>query len=142
MAVSLVVVWLIFDLVPGHELTAWMLLAPTLIGGIGNGLFLAPNIQFIIASVDAKDAGAGSGVINTMQRVGTAVGVAVIGTILFGTLSISGTPPTPTDVADAFGNSAAWAMAMSALLTVVAFGLVFTLPRKTAGLYDVPVVTE
>jgi MFS family permease len=142
MAVSLVVVWLIFDVVPGHELTAWMLLAPTLIGGIGNGLFLAPNIQFIIASVDAKDAGAGSGVINTMQRVGTAVGVAVIGTILFGTLSISGTPPTPTDVADAFGNSAAWAMAMSALLTVVAFGLVFTLPRKTAGLYDVPVVTE
>jgi hypothetical protein len=33
-------------------------------------------------------------------------------------------------------------MAMSALLTVVAFGLVFALPRKTAGLYDVPVVTE
>jgi EmrB/QacA subfamily drug resistance transporter len=142
MAVSLVVVWIIFDVVPGHELNAWMLLAPTLIGGIGNGLFLAPNIQFIIASVDPKDAGAGSGVINTMQRVGTAVGVAVIGTILFGTLSISGTPPTPTDVADAFGNSAAWSMAMSALLTVVAFGLVFTLPRKTAGLYDVPVVTE
>ena len=142
MSVGLVIVWIIFDTVPGHELTVWMLIAPCLLSGIGNGLFLAPNIQFIIASVDRKDAGAGSGVINTMQRVGTAVGVAVIGTILFGTLSITGKPPTPIDVADAFGNSAAWAMAMSALLTVVAFGLVFALPRKTAGLYDVPVVTE
>jgi EmrB/QacA subfamily drug resistance transporter len=138
MAIGLIALWAIFDMVPGSELTIWMLVAPSLISGIGNGLFLAPNIQFIIASVDRKDAGAGSGVINTMQRVGTAVGVAVIGTILFGTLSISGQPPTPTDVADAFGHSAALAMGMSALLTVVAFGLVFTLPRKTAGLYDAP----
>jgi EmrB/QacA subfamily drug resistance transporter len=143
MSVGLITVWLIFSNVAGADLTIWMLVAPLFVSGVGNGFFLAPNIQFIVASVDRSDAGAASGVVNTMQRVGTAIGVAVIGSILFGSLSITGKPPTPADIANAFGHSASLAMGMSALLTVIAFALVFTLPRKTAPLNGAaPVIAE
>jgi hypothetical protein len=45
----------------------------------GSGLFIAPNTQFIIATVDRQEAGAASGVIATMQRIGAAIGIAIIG---------------------------------------------------------------
>jgi EmrB/QacA subfamily drug resistance transporter len=131
-AVSLGTTWALLAFMPSSDLNTWILAGPLLIGGIGNGFFLAPNIQFIIASVDGRDAGAGSGVVNTMQRLGTAIGIAIIGSILFGSLNVTGVPPTAMDVANAFGYSASLAMGMSAILAFVAFGLVFALPRKVA----------
>ena len=82
--VSLVALWIILLNVKGPDLTNWMLLAPLFFAGLGNGLFIAPNAQFIVATVDGTEAGAASGVISTMQRVGSAIGIAVIGSVLFG----------------------------------------------------------
>jgi len=67
---------------------AGKLLAPLLVGGVDSGLFIAPNTDFIVATVDRSDAGVASGVIGTMQRVGSAIGIAVIGTVLFGSVQI------------------------------------------------------
>ncbi|MBN9606547.1 MAG: MFS transporter [Actinomycetales bacterium] len=128
-AASLIAIWLILALVPTTELTNWDLLAPLALGGLGSGLFIAPNAQFIVATVDRADAGAASGVIGTVQRVGAAVGIAIIGSILFGTLDVPAAP-TPTDLANAFGTSASWALLTSACFAVVAFALVFALPRR------------
>jgi hypothetical protein len=75
--------------------------------------------------VERADAGAASGVIGTMQRIGSATGIAIIGTVLFGTLHVV---PGPDAVALAFGHSARLAMAVSAALSIAAFGLVFALP--------------
>ena len=61
--------------------------------GIGSGLFIAPNAQFIVATVNRSEAGAASGVICVMQRVGSAIGIAVIGSVLFGTLHITSKRP-------------------------------------------------
>ena len=127
-AAGLVSVWLVLRIVPAADLTHWLLLAPLLVAGIGSGLFIAPNAQFIVATVDRSEAGAASGVISVMQRVGSAVGIAVIGSVLFGTLHI--TSRDPGQVADAFADSAAHAMAVSAALAVVSFVLVFVLPRE------------
>jgi hypothetical protein len=52
----------------------------------------------------------------------------VIGSVLFGTLTVTG--HTPEAVADAFAASAAAALAVSAGLSVVAFLLVFVLPKR------------
>ena len=101
---------------------------PLFIAGVGNGCFIAPNAQFIVATVDRSEAGAASGVISVMQRVGSAIGIAIIGSVLFGTLNITGN--TPEAVADAFATSAASALAVSAGLSVVAFLLVFALPKR------------
>lgn len=135
--VGLVWVWLVLRIEPAADLVNWDLLAPLLIAGIGSGLFIAPNVQFIVATVDRSEAGSASGVISVMQRVGSAIGIAVIGSVLFGTLHITG----PADVQQAFVDAAAHAMAVSAALSIVAFALVFVLPRKVNA-YGGPPPTE
>jgi EmrB/QacA subfamily drug resistance transporter len=124
-AAGITVVWLIFALRAPTDYSGWELLVPLLVAGVGSGLFIAPNADFIVATVERRDAGAASGVIGTMQRVGSAIGIAVIGTVLFGTLHVVGGPDA---VAVAFGHSATMAMGVSAALSVVAFGLAFALP--------------
>ena len=132
-ALGLIGVWLVLLLVPSPDLTGWELLGPLLVAGVGSGLFIAPNVQFIVATVDPAEAGAASGVIATMQRIGAAIGIAVIGSVFFGNLKFpTGRRPSATDIADAFGTSAAAALLVSAAFAVAAFLLVFTLP-KTAG---------
>jgi EmrB/QacA subfamily drug resistance transporter len=133
-ALGLTSLWLVLSLAsPGH-LTNWDLLVPLLVAGTGSGLFIAPNAQFIIATVDRQEAGAASGVIATMQRVGSAIGIAVIGSVFFGTLSIPGKGrPTARDLAVAFTHSASSALAVSAAFSVVAFLLVFVLPKRAGA---------
>jgi EmrB/QacA subfamily drug resistance transporter len=125
-AVGITAVWLVLALCPPTEYNGWQLLAPLFVAGIGSGLFIAPNASFIVATVERADAGAASGVIGTMQRIGSAIGIAVIGTVLFGTLHVV---PGRDALATAFGHSATLAMGISAVLSVAAFGLVFALPR-------------
>ena len=130
-AVGLSALWLVLMLTTPGDLTSWDLLVPLLVAGIGSGLFIAPNAQFIIATVDHQEAGAASGVIATMQRLGAAIGIAIIGSVFFGTLSIpTRGRPTPADLAAAFTHSATCALAVSATFAVISFLLVFTLPKR------------
>jgi Na+/melibiose symporter-like transporter len=131
---GLVALWLLLVALPALDLTHWHLLLPLLVAGFGNGLFIAPNAQFIVATVDPQEAGAASGVIGTMQRLGSAVGIAVIGSVLFGTLDIAG--PGPAALASAFGHSAALSLGVSAAFSGLAFALVFTLPRRVNRGWD------
>ena len=125
--VGLVWLWLILRYSDPASLTHWDLLLPLFIAGLGNGAFIAPNAQFIIATVDRSEAGAASGVVSTMQRIGSAVGIAVIGSVLFGSLTITG----PDTVASGFTDAAASAMAVSAAFSLAALLLVFALPKRT-----------
>ena len=130
-AAGLTSLWLVLMLTTPGDLTSWDLLVPLLVAGTGSGLFIAPNAQFIIATVDRQEAGAASGVIATMQRVGSAIGIAIIGSVLFGTLSLpTRGRPTPEDLATAFTHSATCALAVSAAFAVISFFLVFTLPKR------------
>jgi EmrB/QacA subfamily drug resistance transporter len=132
-AIGLVALWLVLRLVSPGELTSWDLLLPLLVAGTGSGLFIAPNAQFIIATVDRQEAGAASGVIATMQRLGSAIGIAIIGSVFFGTLVIpTRGRPTPAELATAFTHSATCALAVSAAFAVVSFLLVFALPKRVA----------
>jgi EmrB/QacA subfamily drug resistance transporter len=126
-AVGITAVWLLLAVTPPAGYSGWQLVAPLSIAGVGSGLFIAPNVDFIVATVDREDAGAASGVIGTAQRVGSAIGIAIIGTVLFGTLRFSA---GPNAAALAFGHSATLAMAASAGLSVAAFALVFALPKR------------
>jgi len=130
-AVGLIALWLVLMLVSPGDLTNWDLLLPLLVAGTGSGMFIAPNAQFIIATVDRQEAGAASGVIGTMQRLGAAIGIAIIGSVFFGTLSFpTRGRPTPADLATAFTHSATCALAVSAAFAVVSFLLVFALPKR------------
>ncbi|HEY6377771.1 MAG TPA: MFS transporter [Candidatus Dormibacteraeota bacterium] len=74
----------------GTALTGLELAAPLLVCGIGLGFVVAPILNIILAGIAGRDAGAASGVLTTVQQVGAAVGIAIVGVIFFGLLSSRG----------------------------------------------------
>ncbi len=95
----------------GIDVTGWTLLPSLLLGGIGSGLVIAPNVDIVLAGVPWQDAGAASGVLNTAQRLGNAFGVAIVGVALFGSLATyageaatDAAPQLRTDLTAAFGS--------------------------------------
>jgi EmrB/QacA subfamily drug resistance transporter len=65
---------------------SWQLLPALLVCGLGLGSVVAPLVTVVLAGIRGQDAGAASGVLSTVQQVGGAVGVALIGVIFFGLL--------------------------------------------------------
>ncbi|MFM6963931.1 MAG: MFS transporter [Micrococcales bacterium] len=129
MVVGLGGIWIVMNNVAIADLNNWMFLPFLLIAGAGNGCFLAPNVQFIVATVENSEAGAASGVVQTMQRMGTAIGVAVVGSIIFSAIhkdQIHG----PADVAKQFSTGATGGMLMAVIMVAAALLLVFALPRR------------
>jgi EmrB/QacA subfamily drug resistance transporter len=105
----------------------WYLIGPLLLAGVGTGMTIAPNQDFVLATVPRREAGTAAGILGTSQRVGTAVGIAVIGTVLFGSLKFT---PGPHAVASAFSHSAQLALLANLGFMVVALVLVLALPRE------------
>ncbi|OJX70213.1 MAG: MFS transporter [Micrococcales bacterium 73-13] len=136
-----IALWLVVLLVDPAVMTNWILLAPLFVAGFGSGCFIAPNLQFIVATVDRQEAGAAQGVVNTVQRVGSAAGIAIVGAIFFGTLDTGpvaqagpkGPDAVQAALAEAFTTSAHWALLASAIAAVAAFCLVWTLPRRVGA---------
>jgi EmrB/QacA subfamily drug resistance transporter len=113
--------------VTGPAVSGWDLVGPLLLAGIGTGMTIAPNQDFVLATVPRRDAGTAAGVLGTSQRVGTAVGIAVIGTVLFGSLKFV---PGPNALASAFTHSAQLALLANLGFMIVALILVLALPRQ------------
>lgn len=78
-ALVLLVLWL-----SGTHPGFWALTGPLLLAGLGNGLVIAPNQDFVLSDVPRAQAGTAGGALITAQRLGAAIGIAVIGTALFG----------------------------------------------------------
>jgi EmrB/QacA subfamily drug resistance transporter len=74
----------------GSDVSAWTLALPELAAGIGMGTMLAPLFSFVLAGVDDHEVGSASGVLNAMQQLGGAAGIALIGTLLFSVAATSG----------------------------------------------------
>ena len=69
------------------EGTPWWLLVPTLaVYGFGVGLSSAQLGNVALADVPARASGQASGIQTTSQQIGSALGIAVLGTVLFTTL--------------------------------------------------------
>jgi len=65
---------------------SWQLIPGLLLVGIGMGFVFGSLFAAVLNGVDARHAGSASGVLNAVQQVGGAIGVAVIGVIFFGQL--------------------------------------------------------
>ena len=63
--------------------STWDILPGLVIAGLGMGLIVAPLFDIIIAAVQDRELGSASGVLNAVQQLAGAVGVAVLGTIFF-----------------------------------------------------------
>jgi EmrB/QacA subfamily drug resistance transporter len=94
-------------------------LAPALfITGLGAGMTFGQLLDFVLAGVDMNSVGSASGVLEAVQQLSGALGVAVLGTIFFSAFG-GGHPPTHAI------EVTAWACVVP---VVVAFGLIFLLP--------------
>jgi len=85
-------VWWLRQVILTHGLdtSSLAIVAPELVVGIGVGMIVSPLFNFVLASVRDNEVGSASGVLNAMQQLAGAVGVAGLGTIFFSTLSHDG----------------------------------------------------
>jgi EmrB/QacA subfamily drug resistance transporter len=95
------------------------LIPAQLILGAGMGMLIAPLFDFILASVVDHEVGSASGVLNAVQQLASAIGVAVIGTVFFTTLGHSG-----------FVAAISQCLRIELGVAVTLFALVRALPRR------------
>ncbi len=82
---SILVVWLRSQ---GLASEWWLLLSLSFLG-IGQGSVISPNQTLTLADVPLEYAGSSGGIMQTGQRIGTSVGIAMITALAFATLAVS-----------------------------------------------------
>ncbi|MFI7576058.1 MFS transporter [Micromonospora sp. NPDC049497] len=85
--VGLVAVVLVLAVVPDDAPVGWWTAAPLLVAGLGSGLVIAPNQTLTLADVPVPQAGSGAGMLQTGQRIGSAAGIAAVGSVFFSSLA-------------------------------------------------------
>jgi EmrB/QacA subfamily drug resistance transporter len=98
---------------------SWDLIPSLFIIGAGVGAAIGQLFQFILNSVSMDEVGSASGVLEAMQQLSSALGVAVLGTIFFSTFEHHA-PPDALRVT-------AWVCLVP---LAIAFALVFRLPMR------------
>jgi EmrB/QacA subfamily drug resistance transporter len=86
--IGLAGVWLAVGAHPGHDVGLWTAL-PLLVAGLGSGLVISPNLTITLSRVPVERAGSAGGVLQTGQRIGSAAGIAVIGSVFYNRLASS-----------------------------------------------------
>jgi hypothetical protein len=103
----------------GGGVSSWALAGPLFVSGAGMGAVLAPLFGFVLAGVRDHEVGSASGVLNAVQQLSGALGIAAIGTVF---LSVA----THHGLVAAFETSL-W---IELGLLAVAGALVFALPMR------------
>ncbi|MCX5037248.1 MFS transporter [Streptomyces coelicoflavus] len=111
----------------GLAITSWQMALPLAVMGLGMGLIVAPLTDAVLSQVPREHAGSASGLINTVQQMGNALGLGLVSVVFFGTMSDHLNPARigPAYV-DAFQNALGW---VAAVLAVI-FLLMFALPAR------------
>jgi EmrB/QacA subfamily drug resistance transporter len=67
----------------GPSLSSWQIIIAQIVSGIGFGMIVAPTLDLLLGLVPSHEAGNASGLLNTIQQLGMALGVAVISVVFF-----------------------------------------------------------
>lgn len=67
----------------GPNLASWQLIPVHVLSGLGFGMVIAPTLDLLLGQVPDQEAGAASGLLNTVQQLGMAFGVALFGIVFF-----------------------------------------------------------
>jgi hypothetical protein len=67
----------------GLDMSPWAFIPGLLLVGAGMAMIMSPMFSVALADVDAKHAGSASGVLNAVQQLGGAIGIALIGLVFF-----------------------------------------------------------
>lgn len=80
----------VLGLVDDQGSLAWLLAFPLLVAGIGGGAVISPNTTLTLACVPSSMSGVASGVLQTGQRLGSAVGTALLAAVFHAAMTFSG----------------------------------------------------
>lgn len=109
----------------GAEVHTWQLIVPLFLGGIGNGMVISPNQRFVLSQVPVDMAGVGGALVQTAQRLGTAIGISAVGTVFYSTLVIN----DPAQSAEAYAKSFRLALLVSIGAVAIALFASFRIPE-------------
>jgi EmrB/QacA subfamily drug resistance transporter len=104
----------------------WQLSPALGLAGLGMGLVMAPFFDIILAGVEDHEMGSASGSLNAIQQLGSALGIAILGTIFFHVLRFGPDGPVPSTVEGAM-RTVLWVVIGLLAVTLVT---AFLLPRK------------
>ncbi|WP_330175275.1 MFS transporter [Streptomyces sp. NBC_01498] len=113
----------------GAGISAWQMLPPLVVMGLGMGLIVAPLTDAVLSDVPREHAGSASGLINTVQQMGNALGLGLVSVVFFGVVDdAAATSPAAVSAAftDGFQNALQWV----AVVLVAIFLLMFALPKR------------
>jgi len=116
MAIGVLVFALILDSA-GLGVSPWQLSPALGVVGLGMGLMMAPFFNTVLAGVSAEETGSASGALTSIQQLGGALGIAILGTVFFHHI---------TDFARAM-DLVLW---VEGGLLALTFVTIFLLPRK------------
>jgi EmrB/QacA subfamily drug resistance transporter len=84
--VGLIATDIVLHYVPGHG-AGWAAAIPLLVAGAGSGFVISPNQALTLSEVPVARAGSAGAVLQTGQRIGTATGIAAVGSLFFAQLA-------------------------------------------------------
>ncbi|MFJ9726127.1 MFS transporter [Streptomyces sp. NPDC101209] len=113
----------------GLGIASWQMALPLVVMGVGMGLIVAPLTDAVLTDVPREHAGSASGLINTVQQMGNALGLGLVSVVFFGAI---GDRLTPAEVGPAFVHAFQHALGWVAAVMTAIFLLMFALPRRAA----------
>ncbi len=106
----------------GGGLSAWDLAGPLAVAGFGMGMVFVPMFDVILAGVSPHEIGSASGLLESVQQLAMSLGIAAVGTVLFGALGRG-------HGAVAFVSACSHALLVAVAFLIAALAAVFWLPR-------------
>ncbi|MEN3362020.1 MAG: hypothetical protein V7637_6002 [Mycobacteriales bacterium] len=126
--------------VPDHRV--WLFLAgPLLLVGLGTGAVVTPNQALSLMDIDVRSGSTAGGMLQTAQRIGSAVGVAVLSSAFYASAGAAAATHGPGRSAS-YGDAYAAALSVSLGLTVAALALAVLDARQATAAGRRPAPTD
>jgi EmrB/QacA subfamily drug resistance transporter len=111
----------------GTGIGSWDFVGPLFVSGIGMGAVFMPLFDIVVGGLHDHEVGTASGLLQALQQLGAAMGVAVIGTVFFGALgSVAGHERD-------FLHAAELTTLITVGLLAIAFAIGFLMPKHAKG---------
>ncbi|MFE2937590.1 MFS transporter [Streptomyces sp. NPDC059255] len=110
----------------GLEIRSWQMALPLVVMGAGMGLIVAPLTDAVLSGVPREHSGSASGLINTTQQMGNALGLGLVSVVFFGVVDDRPASAMNEAFADGFQHALWWVVAVLAVI----FTMMFALPPK------------
>ena len=106
-----------------------LFLAPVLlVAGLGGGAVVTPNQALSLAEVDVRGGSTAGGVLQTSQRIGNAVGAALMTAVFYA--AVTGAPGPGPARQDQYGHAYALSLAFSVVLAAAALAVAVRSARR------------